>query len=176
MPAESKPPLRLIAELFQRHGVEYLIIGGQAAQFMGATRITYDTDVCYRRTPDNLKRLAAALKEIRVSLRGAPKDLPFRADERTLQTGLNFTLDSAVGPLDLLGAVEPIGAFERLAPNAETYELWNLRLKTLSLDDLRRIKRHLGRPKDLELLAELDAIKRLREEMKSQDRSGSGST
>ena len=173
MPDESKPPLRQIAELLQRHGVEYLIIGGQAAQFMGSTRITYDTDLCYRRTPDNLKRLAAALKEISISLRGAPKDLPFRADERTLQSGLNFTFDSSVGPLDLLGEVEPIGTYERLAANAETYELWNLRMRTLSLEDLMRIKKHVGRPKDLELLNELMAIKRVREEMKNKQPPGS---
>jgi hypothetical protein len=168
MPAESTAPLRRIAELFQRHGVEYLIIGGQAAQFMGCPRITYDTDVCYRRTPKNLRRLAAALKELDVSLRGAPKGLPFKPDEKALHNGLNFTLDSAAGPLDLIGEVEPIGDYDALARHAETYELWGMRFRTLSLEDLMRVKKHLGRPKDLELLQMLMAIKRMREEQKNQ--------
>jgi hypothetical protein len=38
-------------------------------------------------------------------LRGAPPGLPFQWDERTIKAGLNFTLTSTVGDLDLLGEV-----------------------------------------------------------------------
>lgn len=164
MPDESTHPLRQIVDLFQRNGVEFLVIGGQAENLMGSPRVTYDVDVCYRRTPENIQRLARALAGLDVRLRDAPPGLPFRPDERTLSAGLNFTFETSAGPLDLIGEVEPIGPYESLLPHAEEYEVWQHRIKTMSLDDLIRVKRHIGRAKDSESLNQLLAIKRIRSE------------
>ena len=118
-----KSYLEQIVEIFARHGVEYLIIGGQAEALFGSPRVTYDTDFCYRRTRDNLERLAAALKELNPALRGAPPDLPFVIDARSLALGEHFTFKTRLGDLDLLGRVEPIGNYDALLPHAETYPL-----------------------------------------------------
>jgi len=98
----DKPTLVKIAELLQRHGVEFMVIGGQAALLHGSPLPTFDVDLCYRRTAENLKRLAAALRELHPTLRGAPPDLPFRLDAQSLALGANFTLQMDVGPLHLL--------------------------------------------------------------------------
>jgi predicted nucleotidyltransferase len=160
--------LEQFARVLVRHGVEFLVIRGQAEVLMGSPRVTYDVDLCYRRMPQNLERLAAALREIGVSLRGAPKDLPFKPDARTLANGSNFTFDTPLGPLDLLGHVEPIGDFDDLAAHAESYPSDGYILRTISLDDLIRVKRHIARGKDSESLFQLLAIKRVREEMRGQ--------
>ena len=73
-------------------GVEVIVIGGLAAQAHGSARITQDTDFLYRRTPDNIERLAAALAPYQPYLRGAPPGLPFHFDPATIRRGLNFTL------------------------------------------------------------------------------------
>ena len=78
----EKSDLLRIAEILLAHGVEFIVVGGQAETIFGSARVTVDIDLCYRRTKDNLKRLAAALHEIQPSLRNAPKDLPFVIDER----------------------------------------------------------------------------------------------
>ena len=57
--------------------VEVIVIGGLAAQAHGSARITQDTDFLYRRTADNIERLAAALAPHRPYLRGAPPGCPF---------------------------------------------------------------------------------------------------
>ncbi len=80
----DKPRLVRIAEHLQRHGVEFLVIGGQAAVLHGSPLPTYDVDLRYRRTPQNLERLAEALRELHPTLRGAPPDLPFRLDAQSL--------------------------------------------------------------------------------------------
>src|SRR2546429_7283956 len=105
MPDDSseKTPLDLVAALFARHGVEFLVIGGQAEILMGSPRVTYDTDLCYRRTEENLQRLAKAIQELQPSLRGAPPGLPLALDARALALGSNFTLNTLLGPLDLIG-------------------------------------------------------------------------
>ncbi len=126
----------------------------------GGLRPTYDVDINYRRTPENLARLAAALTEIKPSLRGADANLPFIADVRTLQAGSNFTLMTSIGPLDLLGWVEPIGEYDSLLPQADSMSFAGRIVRVLSIDALIRVKRHINRPRDIASLNELEAIRR----------------
>lgn len=121
------------------------------------------SDLCYRRDPENLRRLADALREMHPTLRGAPPDLPFRLDAQNLALGSNFTFNTDFGPLDLLGWVEPLGPYENLLPRAEQIALGAQKLAVISLDDLIAIKRHINRPKDQVALLQLEALKRLRQ-------------
>ena len=114
MPGESMTKLGMVVATLQRHGVEFLIVGGMAEALFGSDRPTYDVDICYRRRPENFTRLATALKEIQARLRGVPPDLPFQLDARTLEAGNNFTFPTQLGDLDALGYLEPTGASRRL--------------------------------------------------------------
>ncbi len=142
-----------------------MVVGGQAEALMGSPRVTYDVDLCYRRTRDNLERLAGALGTLNLTLRGAPPDLPFRIDAGALALGQNFTFEvDGEFALDLLGYLEPIGTYDDLLPGAERVTLGDRSILVIGLDDLIRIKRHLRRPKDRDSLFQLEAIKRLREQ------------
>ncbi len=143
-------------------GADFVIIGAVALILQGSPRTTSDLDLCYRRTPENLDRLAAALGPFRPTLRGAPPDLPFRLDPPTLSSGLNFTLCTTAGDLDLLGEVTGVGGYEAAAADADAMELYGRRVLVMSLDGLERSKRAAGRLKDLADLEEILAIKRLR--------------
>jgi len=113
---------------------------------------------------DNLQKLAAALKELKPALRGAPPDLPILLDARALALGNHYTFETVFGPFDLLGFVEPIGDYDSMVPHAEVYRIGSLELRTISLKDLIKVKEHIRRPKDRESLFQLQAIRRLREE------------
>lgn len=65
-------------------GVEVILIGGLAAQAHGAARLTQDTNFLYRRSLENIERLAGALAPHGPYLRGAPPGLPFRFDGPTI--------------------------------------------------------------------------------------------
>jgi predicted nucleotidyltransferase len=158
----AKPSLIKIAELLQAHRVEFVVIGGQAAVLHGSPLPTYDVDLSYRRSSENLQRLAAAIKTLQPTLRGAPPDLPFILDAQSLALGSNFTFDTSLGPLDLLGWVEPLGGYDDFITRVETMNVGGIAIQVLSLDDLIAIKRHLGRPKDKAVLVQLEAIQRLR--------------
>ena len=141
------------------------MVGGQAEALMGSARVTYDVDLCYRRTPDNLERLATALGTLKLTLRGAPPELKFRLDAQALALGQNYTFEvDGEYPLDFLGYLEPIGTYEDLLPRAEIVSIGGHATRVIGLDDLIRIKRYLGRPKDKESLLQLEAVKRLREQ------------
>jgi hypothetical protein len=158
-------PLERFCVLFAGAGVEFMVVGGQAEVLMGGARVTYDMDLCYRRTSENLRRLATALGTLNLTLRGAPPELKFRLDAEALALGMNYTFEvDGEYALDLLGYLEPIGGYEELLPHAERLEIAGRSVLVIGLDDLIRIKRYLGRPKDRESLLQLEAIKRLREQ------------
>jgi predicted nucleotidyltransferase len=146
--------LRTLAEA----RVEFIIVGGAAATAHGSARLTQDLDVVYARERSNLERLAAALAPHEPYLRGAPEGLPFDLDAQTLASGLNFTLKSKLGDLDLLGEIVGGGGYEDLLPHSIEIDLFGVRCHCLGLEKLIEVKRAAGRPKDLEALAELEAI------------------
>lgn len=146
--------LRLLTE----HDVAFIIIGGVAAVIHGSSRLTQDLDIVYQRSPQNLTRLVQALAEQSPYLRGAPPGLPFQWSVATLCMGLNFTLETGVGPLDLLGEVTGGGRYEELLDHTIEVEVFGLRCHCLDLPALIQTKRAAGRPKDLEAIAELEVI------------------
>jgi hypothetical protein len=99
-----------------------------------------------------------ALEPLSPYLRGAPAGLPFRLDAATLARGLNFTLTTAMGDLDLLGEVVGGGTYAQLLPNSTRIRVFDTDIDVVTLSQLIRLKRAAGRPKDLEALAELEAL------------------
>jgi hypothetical protein len=138
--------------------IEFILVGGAAATAHGSSRLTADLDVVYRRSPENLRRLVAALAPQQPYLRGAAPGLPFRFDERTLKQGLNFTLTTALGDLDLLGEIVGGGKYEDLVPDCVALQVFGVTCQCLGLQRLIAVKRAAGRPKDLEAIAELESI------------------
>jgi len=139
-------------------GVEFIVIGGMAATAHGSAHVTVDLDVVYRRTPDNIARFAAAMAPMQPYLRGAPPGLPFRFDADTIKRGLNFTLVTAAGDLDAMGEATGGGTYEMLWPRSEVRQIFGLPVRFVDLETLIYLKRAAGRPKDLERVAELEAL------------------
>lgn len=158
-------PLELLGAL-ARHEVRFVVIGGVAATMQGSPSVTVDLDVCYERSPANLERLAAALRELRARLRDAPADLPFRLDAATLGNGDAFTFQTDRGPLDVLGTPAGTSGYADLVATAATVDLGGFAVLVCSLDDLIRMKEAAGRPKDR---VELEILAALRDEL--EDRS-----
>jgi len=147
--------LRLLVEA----GVEFIVVGGAAATAHGSARLTKDLDIVYRRTPENIRRLAECLASHAPYLRGAPSGLPFTLDVPTIQRGLNFTLVTDLGALDLLGEITGGGKYEDLLPHSIVLRLYRTECRCLGLNRLIEVKRAAGRPRDLETVAELEALR-----------------
>jgi hypothetical protein len=134
------------------------IVGGVAATLHGSARLTQDVDVVYRRDPENLARVARALAPLSPYLRGTPAGLPFRLDEQTLAAGLNFTPTTSAGDIDLLGEIAGGGGYDALVEQTVAVDLFGFRCLCLDLPALIRAKTAAGRPRDLEVIAELRAL------------------
>jgi hypothetical protein len=147
-----------LLKLLTQEQIEYILIGGVAAGAHGSARSTLDLDVVYRRTPENIARLVTCLEPHKPYLRGAPPGLPFRFDAETVRRGLNFTLTTDLGALDLLGEVTGGGGYEDLLPHCVEMNLFGVQVLTLGLKRLIEVKRAAGRPRDLDAVAELEAL------------------
>src|SRR3954470_22904287 len=156
---------RKIVELLSSHEIEFIVVGGLAAIVHGSPRLTPGVDVVYSRSAENLQRIVDALRPHEPYLRGAPPGLPFLWDAKTLKNGLNFTLRTTLGDIDLLGEITGGGGYENLLPDSQVVPLFGVRARMLDLDKLIEVKRAAGGPKDFETIAELEAI---REELKGQ--------
>ena len=147
---------RLLLVLVEAN-VEFVLIGGLAGMAHGSNRATLDVDVVYLRDAENHKRMVEALSPFDPYLRGAPPGLPFQFDETTIRRGLNFTLRTTIGDIDLLGEV-PGGDYASLIESADSIEIFGIQCPCVSLRELIELKRAAGRPKDLEAIAELEFL------------------
>ena len=140
--------------------VKFIVIGGMAMVSHGSAFITADLDICYERSETNVEALARALHPLRPYLRGAPPGLPFHLDGPTLTAGLNFTLTTVAGDLDLLGEVKGVGRYEDALAGSVEYEIYGRAVRIMGLDDLIRAKEAAARDKDRIHLKELRELKK----------------
>jgi hypothetical protein len=98
--------------------VDFILVGGVAATSHGSPRSTVDLDIVYSRNMENLGKLVKALGPLHPYLRGAPLGLPFHFDVPTLKAGLNFTLTTDLGWIDLLGEITAGGSYADLLPHS----------------------------------------------------------
>jgi hypothetical protein len=153
--------LRQTIELLAAHEVEFVIVGGVAMTLHGSAYMTFDLDVCYARPNENLRRLAAALSPHSPRPRDLPEALPFVWDASTLRNGMNFTLSTDLGDVDLLGEVKGVGSYNEAREASVIMQLYGYECRVFTLDALIASKRAAGRPKDLLVLPELEALREM---------------
>ncbi len=157
-PKPRPPNVGALLGALNRHGVDFVVIGGLAGIAHGSAYPTYDLDVAYAREPANQQRLADALAELDVTLRGAPPDLPFQLDVKTIHNGSNFTFDTKFGSFDVLGEAAGVTSFEDLRSAASQEEIEGVPVRIASIDHLIAMKRAGNRPKDQLMLEEYIVI------------------
>lgn len=151
------PDLEKVIPTLVRAGVEFVVIGGVAGIVHGSARATHDVDLVYSRIGENIQQLTDALAPHNPYLRDTPSGLPFAWDAKTIRNGLNFTLTTDLGDIDLFGEVAG-ETYNDLLPHSFEVEAFGVRFKCLDLPTLIRIKEATGRRKDLEAIAELRVL------------------
>jgi hypothetical protein len=149
---------RRLLEVLSRGRVDFVIVGGFAGTLHGSSVPTRDLDIVYSRDLSNIRRLVEALAPFSPYLRGAPPGLPFRWDPETIRSGLNFTLTTELGAIDLLGEIVGGGGYEALLPDTERVTIFGVTCLCLKLERLVEVKRAAGRVRDLQAVADLEAL------------------
>ena len=142
-----------------QNNVDYVIVGGVAITLHSSGYITRDLDFCYSREKANISRLYATLAPFKPVPRNWPEGLRFIFDESSLRSGTNFTFETLIGDIDLLGEVKGIGDYKDAFANSISYELFGVTVRALTLDALIASKTAADRAKDHLVLPELIALK-----------------
>jgi predicted nucleotidyltransferase len=147
-----------MARRFSQAEAKFVIVGGVAIRGHGGNYVTEDLDICYSRTNENLKKIASALVPINPRPRNFPENLPYVFDWTTLQHGTNFTFETSMGDVDLLGEVKGIGGYDDLVPQSLRVDFDGYSAYLLSIPALIIAKKAAGRPKDEAGLKVLEAL------------------
>lgn len=137
---------REFLRLLEEHDVEYLLIGGYAVGLHGYPRATHDMDIWLAMDPDNARKLVHVMTAFGFSSDLSPDIF---LDERCL-------IRLGVPPLrlELLTSIDGV-EFETAYKRRVEREVSGIRIRLISLEDLRKNKRASGRHKDLADLEQL---------------------
>jgi len=151
-------PAQLLGVL-RAHEVDFVIIGGYALAAHGYVRATKDIDIVPDPSPENLRRLAAALRDLEArvdvgDLDSAEHDL--EPDEHGLAGGGNRVLRTRFGRLDVMQDVPGLRDYGSLRAGAIDVngDLYS------GYDELISMKAASGRDEDLRDIAALEAARR----------------
>lgn len=152
-------PKRLLGAL-AAGGVDAVLIGGLAGAVRGSPLVSVGAEVCHSRSARNLDALARVLADSGARLRGGDAVL----DSAALAGADTFRVDTDAGPLDCVGTPRGTTGYADIARRADVVDLGGFGFRVASLDDLIRMKRAAGHPRDR---AELEVLEALREEIAS---------
>jgi hypothetical protein len=156
--ADQEALLRRLIE----YEVEFLVLGGIAVSIHGYVRLTLDVDILPNPSADNMRRLAAALADLRTTAAGTGGER-FELDlshPESLAVG-DYFLETRLGALDLVNGPRPdLKRYRKLDANAVEAQLGELTIRAVGKDDLIDMKREAGRDKDLRDIAALTEVER----------------
>ena len=166
---EPQLDIERIVRVFALHNVDYLLIGGVATRLYGAQRLTYDLDVVASREPENLDRVADALRELGAFLRVGGLDddtaraLPVILDGRALAAMEISTWRTDAGDVDVLAYLRDRSGrhvdFTDLGHRASATRIGDVAVRVAGLDDIIASKQFANRDKDRDALPELESLR-----------------
>ena len=129
-----------LLNLFEKHKIRYLIVGGYAVMKYSEPRFTKDLDIFIATDQENAKAVFKALKEF-----GAP--LVNLTSDDFAREGYFYQMGRPPLRVDIMMSIPGI-TFEEAWKNREIVQLQNFKVLFISKSDLIRTKEASGRPQD----------------------------
>jgi hypothetical protein len=141
-----------IYRALNRHGVDYIVVGGFAVATHGVIRATVDLDIVVDHSWANAERLGAALTELEaIDATGAStpmtQEVLVRRESRLFET--------RYGPIHILNRIGTVPPYADLLP-AQKFEVDGEPVRVATVEQLRAMKSGTGRAKDQLDIEELE--------------------
>ena len=143
--------MRELIEIFERRGVEYVLVGGFAVNYYGYVRTTQDVDILLRPSEENAKKVMESLADFGFGQAGIPAECFTRE-------GTAVHLGEEPNRIDLLTRLKGVSV-QAVFENLERIEYRGIHLNIISFGDLLACKRGSDRPRDL---ADADELEKTR--------------
>lgn len=144
-------------KIFHEHDVKYILVGGFAVSLHGHSRLTADVDIWIKDSPDNRKKLFAALEEIGLELPESFESIDFIPGWSTIYIPSGVELDIMSWMKGL-----PQEKFDDCFSISMIAEIHQVPVRFLHLNHLLEAKRASARPQDLLDVAELERLYKLK--------------
>lgn len=151
--------LQALLKLLIHSPVDFVLVGGFAAVLHGCNQSTRDIDICLLHSPEQFQLLQRHLQSIHPRHRTEKSKPPFAFEAGDLSKKQDFHLVTDLGVLDVIGSVKGAGDYYDILKNSGEIEIYGGKCRLISLDDLIKSKKALGRHRDLVTVMELEAIK-----------------
>ena len=150
--------LQALLKLLVNSQVEFVLVGGFAAVLHGCNQTTRDIDICVLYSPEQIQLLRELLKPFHPQHRITDPKVCFLDMPRDLSEKQDFHLVTDLGVLDVINYVEGVGSYYDVLKNSKEIEIYGGRCHLISIEDLIKSKKTLGRHRDLATVMELEAI------------------
>ena len=160
---DSAPEFIEILKVLSRHEVEFILVGGLAAIVQGAPVLTFDVDIVFLKTAENLPRLLAALQEIDARYLD-PAGRHIVPDAEKLASFRMHQLITSLGPLDVMEKIGTEMSYADLVHDTQISEVAGVKVRVLGLEKIILSKEQADRDKDRATLPLLRRILRLKQE------------
>jgi hypothetical protein len=147
-------------------GLEFVVIGGVCVVYHGALLATFDLDICCPFGVENVRLIESAVKDLNPTHRLTANKLPLEETRSSFPDLKNLYLQTDLGKLDCLGEVKGVGNFEEVRKQSVVAHFDYGEFRYLNLDSLIRAKTAVGRPRDLDAVRWLMALKEKNEQQK----------
>lgn len=153
-----------LLERLAKAGVDFVIVGGFAGVVHGCTYVTQDIDICCDFSATNLLRLQQAVSNLHPVHRMTPNRKKFQLTKENCGQFKNFYLDTDIGRLNCLGSIDGLGDYLIVKKASVSIHVDNMQLRVLTLNALIKTKKAMNRPRDKEVVIQLEAIKKLKKQ------------
>ena len=147
--------LKILRKLSE-DGVEFVVVGGIAANFHGSALATFGCDVVIDLDAGNLDRLAKALSGFSPTFRDRKQPQSFDKAMAAKGGWKNLYLETTAGVLDCRGDIKGLGDFGACRLRSVEADFGAFTIRFLSREALIEAKKAMGRPKDLLTVAQLE--------------------
>lgn len=151
--------LQKLLQFLVQSPLDFVLIGGFAAVLHGCNQSTRDIDICLVLSPEQIQSLRDVLKPLHPRHRMTTEKLSFFTEPKDVTGIKNLYLSTDLGVLDIVSRVEAVGDFHDVLKNAAEIKIYGGHCHLISIDDLIRSKKALGRHRDLVVVEELESIK-----------------
>lgn len=143
------------------NSVDFVVVGDFAGAVYGCTYVSQGMEICCDFSPANLLALQKALSDLEPVHRMTPGRKKLALTQQQCSQLKNLYLDTTMGQLDCLSFIDGLGDFEQVKRASELLEVEGMKVRVLSLDALIKAKKSMNRPRDRQVLSQLEAIRKL---------------
>ena len=151
-----------LLERLAEAGIEFVLVGGFAGVVHGCSYVTQDIDISCDFSPDNLLTLQKTLSKLEPVHRMTPNRQKLHLTKENCTDFKNLYLDTKMGQLDCLSFIKGVGDYKHIKQASRTMKLGKAKIRVLNLDALIKSKKAMGRPRDIQAVIQLEAIKNLK--------------